>query len=110
MWNFKFFLITLIALLKCSETDLKRVFIVTRDGCPYSEMMRIWLLKNDVPSTDYNISETGIDIRSKLKRPEATFPLVFIKNTKNSQFEYIGGYEDFIEMKDKFMKSLKNTK
>lgn len=87
--------------------EFYEVVIVTRDNCYFSEGMRNWLLKNNIVSYDFNTTYMGRDIRPELGRPEATFPLVFIKKDKYASYEYVGGYTDFKE--SNYAKFLRNN-
>lgn len=65
------------------------IFIITRNSCQFSHLMRLVLTRDKVPYEDYNIHEPGHhDIRKELNRETATFPLVFVNR------KYIGGYEE----------------
>ncbi|KAI4292323.1 hypothetical protein PAPHI01_1597, partial [Pancytospora philotis] len=41
-------------------------FIVTRDGCPYSQRARVFLRSKGISFKDYNVDAEGADIRPLL--------------------------------------------
>ena len=66
----------------------KKVIIITRDHCPYSQAMRRLLETKRIPFLDINEDLVDADVKAITNQPKHTYPSVYIDGT------FIGGFED----------------
>lgn len=70
-----------------------KVEIITRSRCGYSNLMRDFLVRNEIPFEEYNVNLVGTDIKKERNVENSTYPAVFLNG------DFIGGYTDAMNHK-----------
>ncbi|KAL6121432.1 hypothetical protein NUSPORA_01643 [Nucleospora cyclopteri] len=67
---------------------LKKVIIITRNNCRWSQKMRDLLVRQNIPYLDLNEDILDADIKAITNYPGFTYPSVFLHG------KFIGGFEN----------------